>query len=409
MKNTSSHTVRVIFHGNVARLLPVVLWCLIVCFSGCDAPQSATVSDKVGRHESDNAKSRERDEFDRLLSKWRGTVAELSQLNVECRVFGTRNAAEARGKYAELVKQGEDLQSQLIAAATLAYAKRPADNKDLVQFLLMIANMEIQREQYEIGLRILQALIDNGVTASGIFSLAVQTATKANEFKLAEKFCAMQQKANLDTGDLDFSDKRAFANHYAGLWSQEKKLRDAELAAADLPRVKLQTNKGEIELELFENEAPNTVANFLSLVEKGFYDGLPFYRVTSGEEAYAGCPNGDGTGGPGYRIASECSGATLRRHFRGSISMVSADASPGSSQFFLCLTPRGMYDGRHTVFGRVVWGIEVLADLQRRVPRDKMSTAINPHSNVVIPPADRIISATVIRKRPHPYKPEIGP
>ena len=86
---------------------------------------------------------------------------------------------------------------------------------------------------------------------------------------------------------------------YAKLWDTESKLRTAEVEADDLPRVRLTTSKGEVDIELYENEAPETVGNFINLVEQGYYDGLKFHRVLQNFMAQTGCPKGDGTGGPG--------------------------------------------------------------------------------------------------------------
>jgi len=174
-----------------------------------------------------------------------------------------------------------------------------------------------------------------------------------------------------------------------------------------LPHVVLKTSKGEIELELFENEAPNTVANFISLVEKGFYDGLEFHRVVGEFTAQAGCPKGDGSGGPGYVIPCECYLPEHRNHFRGSLSMAHSGRHTGGSQFHITFLPTGQLDGKHTVFGRVVRGMHVLAKLQRRVPRDPMEVKMNPHRNIIIPPADKILKAKVLRKRNHEYDPTV--
>ena len=91
-------------------------------------------------------------------------------------------------------------------------------------------------------------------------------------------------------------------------WEKEKKIREAEAKANDLPRVLMKTSPGDIEIELFENEAPNTVLNFITLVDKGFYNGLKFHRVLPGFMAQGGDPQGDGTGGPGYTVPCECPG-----------------------------------------------------------------------------------------------------
>jgi cyclophilin family peptidyl-prolyl cis-trans isomerase len=144
---------------------------------------------------------------------------------------------------------------------------------------------------------------------------------------------------------------------------------------------------------LFENEAPNTVLNFITLVDKGFYNGLKFHRVLPGFMAQGGDPKGDGTGGPGYTIPDECAQANHRLHFRGSLSMAHSDKPDSNgSQFFLMFMPWESLNGKHTVFGRVTSGFDVLAKIKRRDPREKTVGA-----------ADTIIEAKVTRRRSHPY------
>ncbi|MCB2084736.1 MAG: peptidylprolyl isomerase, partial [Sphingomonadaceae bacterium] len=145
---------------------------------------------------------------------------------------------------------------------------------------------------------------------------------------------------------------------------KEQIVRNEEAEADDLPRVMLSTNKGDITLELFENQAPNTVANFIELVESDFYNGLPFHRVIEGFMAQGGDPNGDGTGGPGYNIACECYEEDHRDHFTGSLSMAHAGQDTGGSQFFITFAPTPHLDGKHTVFGRVIDGMDVVNSLQ---------------------------------------------
>ncbi|MDH3717322.1 MAG: peptidylprolyl isomerase [Planctomycetota bacterium] len=164
-----------------------------------------------------------------------------------------------------------------------------------------------------------------------------------------------------------------------------------------MPRIKLTTSQGDIVIELFENEAPQTVGNFVNLVEKKYYDGLTFHRVLPSFMAQGGCPKGDGSGGPGYQIPCECYQDGHRKHFRGSLSMAHAGRDTGGSQFFLTFAPTRHLDGKHTVFGRVIEGMDVLPKLQRRNPDD-------PHA----PPPDKIIEAVIVRKRDHEYTPTIA-
>jgi len=124
-----------------------------------------------------------------------------------------------------------------------------------------------------------------------------------------------------------------------------------------LKKAVIETEKGNIVIELFEKDAPNTVANFESLIKKGFYNGLIFHRVIPGFVIQGGCPHGTGTGGPGYKIKCEIN---PNKHLRGSLSMAHAGKDTGGSQFFICYDAFPHLDGLHTVFGKVLEGMEVV-------------------------------------------------
>ena len=170
-------------------------------------------------------------------------------------------------------------------------------------------------------------------------------------------------------------------------------------AESELPQVLLKTTKGDVVVELFEDEAPNTVANFISLIEKGYYNGLTFHRVLKDFMAQGGCPTGSGTGGPGYCIPCECNVPNYRRHARGVLSMAHAGPNTGGSQFFLTFTSTPHLDGKHTVFGQVVQGMENVDKLQLIDP-SRRTPGVNP---------DKIMEATVVRKRNHEYTPRTLP
>ena len=119
------------------------------------------------------------------------------------------------------------------------------------------------------------------------------------------------------------------------------------------------TSLGSFQVELFEGRAPNTTKNFIDLIEKGYYDGLVFHRVIEGFMLQAGCPKGDGTGGPGYTIADEFH-AELTHDSEGVLSMANAGPNTGGSQFFVTLAPTAWLDGKHAVFGKVIEGIETV-------------------------------------------------
>jgi cyclophilin family peptidyl-prolyl cis-trans isomerase len=113
---------------------------------------------------------------------------------------------------------------------------------------------------------------------------------------------------------------------------------------------------GEIRIAFFPADAPRTVENFVTLARKGYYDTLTFHRVVPGFVAQAGCPRGNGTGGPGYTIKAEFN---TQKHVRGAVAMArSSDPDSAGSQFYICFAPQPHLDGNYTVFGQVVTGME---------------------------------------------------
>ncbi len=177
------------------------------------------------------------------------------------------------------------------------------------------------------------------------------------------------------------------------LWTEELAIREAEEINNDLPQAQIITSRGPISIKLFEDHAPNTVANFISLAESGYYDGTRFHRVLPKFMAQGGDPNSRegasgqaGTGGPGYTIKDEHTGEDIRKHFAGSLSMAKTAApDTGGSQFFLTHLPTSHLDGRHTVFGRITDGLEIARSLELN---------------------DEIVTIVITNKRDHPYEPE---
>ncbi len=119
----------------------------------------------------------------------------------------------------------------------------------------------------------------------------------------------------------------------------------------------LKTSKGNIKVRLFADKTPLTVANFVNLAKRGYYDGLSFHRVIADFMIQGGCPHGTGTGGPGYRFEDECTPA-LKHDAPGKLSMANAGPGTNGSQFFITHVATPWLDGRHTVFGEVVDGAD---------------------------------------------------
>ncbi|HVX59825.1 MAG TPA: peptidylprolyl isomerase [Pirellulales bacterium] len=338
-------------------------------------------------------------DFEKQFAEWKDLLAQLRALRAKWLSVKPDERKEIEDEYAGLVKRGEEMEPKIIAGAQAAYDADPAKDPEIGKFLAELANEEVERDDYEPALKQAELLIKHNYDNPRVYNLAGVSAFCTNQFDKAKEYLNKAQKASaLDSTGQTFLSK---IDECQKLWEKEAELRAAEAKADDLPRVLLKTSKGDIEIELFENEAPNTVANFISLVEKGFYDGLNFHRVLPHFMAQGGDPKGNGTGGPGYNIECECYKPERRLHFRGSLSMAHAGRDSGGSQFFMMFRPSGPtsgYDlnGKHTVFGRIIKGMDVLADIQRTEGAEGMPTNKEP---------DKIVEAKVLRKRDHEYKP----
>ncbi|MHB8897684.1 MAG: peptidylprolyl isomerase [Thermoguttaceae bacterium] len=352
--------------------------------------------------------------FHDLFTQWKKILEELRQLKYdEYPQAGVDRRVEISKRYQELITQGEGMQPRLVAAAVETLEESPNADPAIVQFLAGILTWDTQGDDYEKAIELGRILIEAGVTEPHVYAMAGEAAFCTNDFDLAEKYFKLAE----DGGAFDAKKipppleetmqrikvHQGQIGYYKAQWTKEKALREAEAKADDLPRVEITTQHGKMIVELLENEAPNTVANFISLVKKGFYDGLTFHRVLPNFMAQGGDPDGTGGGGPGYRIECECVRPDSRKHFRGSLSMAHAGPDTGGSQFFLCFVPAIGLDGppspsHHTVFGRVVEGLDQLAKIRRRDPESE-----SPGD------AEKILSMKVLRDRGHEYTPKTLP
>lgn len=156
--------------------------------------------------------------------------------------------------------------------------------------------------------------------------------------------------------------------------AEEEETQEAEEPASDEEKtitdkatgsvVKLETDKGDIYLDLYDDKTPVTTGSFLDLVGSGFYDGLTFHRVIPNFMIQGGDPKGDGSGGPGFTIPDEADKGL--KHVRGSLSMAKTPTpNSGSTQFFVCHSPQAHLDGVHTVFGECIQGMDVVDKIQQ--------------------------------------------
>lgn len=326
---------------------------------------------------------------------------ELDQLNQD--LLAKRN--EADGVIGELAAAG----AAVYAADPDAYPEVNATVREIARFYLTGDRRGDGGDQYEKALTVIEAMLEAGAGDqwNDLYLWGATAAYCTNHFEQAQEYFAKAEQAGLLEDSPPVRNRRdpryrlweqakqyqSSVDELQKAWEREKQLREKDAEADDLPRVAFHTSKGTVVFELFENEAPEATASFLSLVKKGFYDGVSFHRVLPGFMAQGGDPTGTGSGGPGYNIRCECYEADARDHFRGSLSMAHAGRDTGGSQFFITFVPTSFLDGRHTVFGRVVEGMENAAALKRRDPQ-----SANPGK------PDTILRAEVLRDRGHEYK-----
>ena len=377
-------------------VLAFVLPCsplLLAKEKGAEKPSADTHANNEHTNDGLPAKSLPTDgkkaqqEFDRILKEWKPLLFELRELRSEFnKAVNDEQRKDIKRKYSERIERGNELVPTLIKAAEQAYIAKPNENKEVLGFLVEIFDDSLRHDQLERAVHIGSLLADNDAPQKRIAAQTGMIAFRMQDSDTAYKYLTMAKKNKV-------------LSNKGELFLSELEIQKKEAEKDNLPRVELVTNKGKIVIELFEDQAPNTVANFISLIEKGFYDGIIFHRVLPHFMAQGGDPTGTGSGGPGYSIECECYRPDHRLNFRGTISMAHAGRNTGGSQFFLNTEDNAHLDGKHTAFGRIIEGMDVVDSLQLR----------DPQSSPPLPEADKIISAKVLRKQDHPYEPKTLP
>ena len=324
-------------------------------------------------------------------------VAELTVLQAKYHQPKADQAAIEK-KFNEVQEQARAASEKLETAA-FAVAMTDPKNAQAREISGAVIAAALKNDDPKRALTLASMLDKAGAAGEGVLMMAASAAMLISDLDATEAWLKKAAAAGVKPEKI--ADLEAAVANERPKVTEEMAKRAAEAKADDLPRVKITTTQGDVTVELFENEAPNTVANFISLVEKGFYNGTPFHRVIGGFMAQGGDPTGTGTSGPGYAIACEVGKPGARKHFLGTLSMAHAGPDTGGSQFFLTFRPTEHLDGKHTVFGRVIDGFDVLPKLMRTQDDQGLPVA------GVVP--DKILKAVVVRKRNHAYEPETLP
>lgn len=337
-------------------------------------------------------------------TQWAETLAQMRAIQIRYSNHVDRSDEKLQ-QFTELRDRGRrELNRLFEIAETLFEARR--DHFDAASLLATVLDYRFSNSVYENSYHATKMLLEADVTMPFLYIMAARSAFLEGHFDEVvpyyQSFVDEQGTDKLEKVDHLLA---SIGETYRPLWEEELKRRAADAEADDLPRVLLETTRGPVLIELFEDTAPNTVANFIQLVESGFYDGNEFYQVIDNLLAMSGDPLGDGTGTSGRYIPDEHDHPERRQIFRGSLFMakvaVSAESSEfvpntASSQFIIALMPMLPKELSQTVFGRVIEGMDVIGSFQRIDPQEKKEDQIQ------LPP-DRIISARVIRKRDHAY------
>ena len=332
-------------------------------------------------------------------------LAKLEELRIKYSTASEDQRSDLQLQWKDLVAEGEQLEPKLIEAAEKAYSEAPNADKGLADFLAMLLQEMVQADDYEPAAKIAKLLMDNNCSEKHVPNLAGIAAFAVSDFDAAEKYFTWRQ-AKATTTRLPRTTNSLRSAYHSG---DNSLLQESLGRGKSHPRPRGQgrqlasrgpeDQQGGDRTRIVRGSGPEHRGEFHQPGAAGFYKDTPFHRVLQGFMAQGGDPTGTAAGGPGYSIACECYGPNHRNHFRGSLSMAHAGRDTGGSQFFITfLPPTAPLDGMHTVFGRVIRGMDVLAKLQRRDPNDSEA-----------PRPDKILEAKVIRKRLHDYKPQVMP
>lgn len=308
--------------------------------------------------------------FRELVSKIRDNGREIDKLYVTVPLGFPARQMQFQQRIQFLERENEMLNEYVLPAAVAAFRANPAGSKAAAQKVFELLENKLSPRDRTMhydpqgALELVKTVLE--IKGNEIGTVPGNRPQPAEEplinviyrghvacyglqdFEQAEKFLVRLE--NMDIG-LQPSVREKLEKTRAA-WEVEKALREASDRRGDLPRVKFETSVGTFEVELFEDEAPNTVANFIELVDSGFYDGLEFFNVVPSQFARAGCSENDGTTNPGYTIADEFENS--RGNFMGTLAMQNDGENTAGSQFLIMHRPQLELNGKVTAFGRVL-------------------------------------------------------
>lgn len=347
------------------------------------------------------------DEPGQKVKEYRDLKIQLSQLEetihkrlMSATLGSTERYKKTMAEIADLRAERSEKNAAVLLAAVEAYLEAPDKyrevNEDMTRYLRSLLGEQTTTGEFapQTAVEVAQRLIDAGSQNLNVLFYGSHAAYCQNNFELARQWLELIEKRG---AAVDPQVKQQVLGA-ADKWTREMKFRETDTLAV-LPQALIKTELGDITVELFENEAPNTVANFIYLAEKKYFDGTYVFFSQPGRMWTAGCTRGDGTTNAGYYIPDEVDRPEARHHFAGSLAMSSDAPNTNSSLFSIFAQPTPAADGKSTVFGRVLSGMDIV----HKTP------TINPASIATGTRPTKILSVSVIRKKSHPYEPQTLP
>lgn len=346
-------------------------------------------------------------EFKKASDEWRDVLTEINAVTIRYQNATDSQLSELRQRHRELESQARLQFRDLFGQAVKITQQSPGVDGDVTDFLSRATQYRFNRDNYEMTGEAAEALMQVLEQGRGLPEIAGVSYWATNQHERARPF--LEQAVGMGLLDEKSRGVLESLERLEQAWKVEQEKLEAEAKANDLPRVSFQTTRGEIVVELFENEAPNTVANFIRLVEEGTYRNIPFYQVLAGRVALAGDVRVD-PATMGFVIADENKTPDARAAFRGYLAMTKLPTPPesvelktypnsASSHFFMTYRPIMGTNAEHTIFGRIIEGIEHFTALTRVDPSKEKKEGEEEEK------PDYILEAEVIRKRPHDYEP----
>ena len=342
------------------------------------------------------------------IEEFRDTVREAQRIGfkyVNAQTFD--EAFPYSDEFYEKVEQGNAIREKLIPLAIELFDLKVAGTgakDELAHLVTNIMNWLYERGEYSRAYRLAGQLVINNPDNEFAKLYLARSGLLNNDFSPRVESIITKHREFFDE-DESVSEREQMIilniKVMQAMYARELEIQAAEAKADDLPRVEFKTSKGDFVIELFENEAPQTVANFISVVESGHYDGLLFHTVINQIAAETGVVTADGQVRElDYTIYDEYEKPDARMNFSGSVSLNSEKRNTGSARFFVSLAPLPNFNRKQTVFGRILTGMDTVYRINQTYKFDGEEQI--PIEDVK---PDKVVSAKVLRKRDHEYKP----